>query len=168
MPETGEISVENYLAKERILRCFQCGTCVGGCPVANVAHQYNPRKILGALVDGGEDRVLSSELIWLCASCHTCLERCPRDVGLSHIFIALKNKGAKKGKVPSGLLEEASQLMKIGRTVPLTRPIRQRRLELKLAESPFSDDLVELQTIFRATGFESLLQEAKKANDERI
>ena len=65
---------------EKILQCFQCGTCTSDCPIAKFSDTYRPRQIIRMAQLGLKERVLKSETLWLCASCFTCTDRCPQDI----------------------------------------------------------------------------------------
>jgi len=60
-----------------ITRCYQCGKCTAGCPMAQ-SMDYSPRQIVRLLQLGLADDALRSRTIWMCASCETCATRCPR------------------------------------------------------------------------------------------
>ena len=62
---------------EGLKACFACGACTGGCPVSEVDGAYDPRKIIRMVLLGMKEKVLSSDLIWLCAMCYTCSFHCP-------------------------------------------------------------------------------------------
>ena len=65
---------------EKILKCFQCGTCTSDCPVARFSDNYRPRTLIHMAQLGLKDRVLNCNTLWLCAACFTCTDRCPQDV----------------------------------------------------------------------------------------
>ena len=74
---------------ERVIACYQCGTCSGSCPTAP-AMDYNPRRILHMLRLGLGERVLKSQAIWLCTSCYSCTARCPREIKISDTMLNLR------------------------------------------------------------------------------
>ena len=74
---------------ERVIACYQCGTCSGSCPTA-MAMDYNPRRILHMLRLGLGDRVLKSQAIWLCTSCYSCTARCPREIKITETMLGLR------------------------------------------------------------------------------
>jgi heterodisulfide reductase subunit D len=74
---------------ERVVACYQCGTCSGSCPTAS-AMDYNPRRILHMLRLGLGERVLQSRSIWLCTSCYSCTARCPREIKISDAMLSLR------------------------------------------------------------------------------
>ena len=99
---------------EKLLRCFQCGTCTSDCPVARFSDAYRPRTIIHMAQLGLKDRVLNSETLWLCAACFTCTDRCPQDVEVASVIRVLRNLAAEKGIVPVVFKEQASSILDSG------------------------------------------------------
>jgi heterodisulfide reductase subunit C len=99
---------------ERLLKCFQCGTCTSDCPIARFSDTYRPRQIIRMTQLGLEDKVLSSDTLWLCASCFTCTDRCPQDVEVASVIRVLKNLAAKQGYVPRNFMELGSAILETG------------------------------------------------------
>jgi heterodisulfide reductase subunit C len=99
---------------EKLMRCFQCGTCTSDCPVARFSETYRPRQIIRMAQLGLRDRVLNSETLWLCAACFTCTDRCPQDVEVASVIRVLRNLAAEKGIVPQVFKEEASSILESG------------------------------------------------------
>jgi heterodisulfide reductase subunit D len=81
---------------ERVVACYQCGTCSGSCPTAP-AMDYTPRRMLHMLRLGLGERVLRSRAIWLCTSCYSCTARCPREIKISDAMIALRSLAVEQG-----------------------------------------------------------------------
>jgi heterodisulfide reductase subunit D len=108
-PLTG--STEDVLAAvtglrggERVVACYQCGTCSGSCPTAP-AMEYNPRRILHMLRLGLGERVLQSQSIWLCTSCYSCTARCPREIKISDAMLGLRSLAVDRGlELPPNLV----------------------------------------------------------------
>ena len=48
---------------EKLLKCFQCGTCTSDCPVARFSDSYRPRTILHMARLGLKERVLKSDTL---------------------------------------------------------------------------------------------------------
>jgi heterodisulfide reductase subunit D len=89
---------------ERVIACYQCGTCSGSCPTAP-AMDYNPRRILHMLRLGFDERVLRSQAIWLCTSCYSCTARCPREIKISDAILGLRSLAVDRGvELPANLL----------------------------------------------------------------
>jgi heterodisulfide reductase subunit C len=143
------------LVKEKVLFCYQCGSCVGSCPTARAIPEYNPRKMMEKLILGDWEEVLSDKLIWLCTLCHTCYEVCPQGVGISHIIIELRNLAAERGMAPAGFLEGAKQMAATGWTTPLTGAIQRARVELGLPEIK-ATDTGGIKKLMKRTGFTAL------------
>jgi heterodisulfide reductase subunit C len=81
---------------ERVLQCYQCGTCSGSCPVL-AEMDYGPRRIMHMISMGQEEEVLSSPDIWYCVSCYSCANRCPRDIEVTDVMATLRSTAVKKG-----------------------------------------------------------------------
>jgi heterodisulfide reductase subunit C len=103
------------MSGEDISKCYQCGNCSGGCPVA-FAMDVSPHHIIRLLQLGQEDAVLKANTMWLCVSCLQCYSRCPKFVDLSKILEALRQVGLRKGidhiavkKLPVDLLAKSPQ-----------------------------------------------------------
>ncbi len=99
---------------EKLLRCFQCGTCTSDCPVARFSETYRPRQIIRMAQLGLKGRVLNSDTLWLCAACFTCTDRCPQDVEVASVIRVLRNLAAEKGIVPLVFKEQASSILESG------------------------------------------------------
>ncbi len=141
---------ENY--RKRLAVCYQCGVCTGGCPVAHVKPDYNPRRMLEAIMLGEYSEILSSDLIWLCTSCHSCLERCPQRIEVSELLIELKNLAAETGNIPKLLLERANRIAETGQSTPISKASIVWREKLNLPPiSPVNAE--EVQAILQATNF---------------
>lgn len=138
--------------RKKLAGCYQCGMCTGGCPVAHVKPDYNPRRMLEAIILGQYGEILSSDLVWLCTSCHSCLERCPQRIEVSGLLVELRNLAAESGNVPKLLLERAKRIAETGQSTPISKASLVWREKLNLAPvSPVNVE--ELQAILQATKF---------------
>jgi len=81
---------------EDVRRCYQCGKCSAGCPVA-FAMDIRPNRIIRMIQLGMRDEVLNSRSIWVCGTCSTCTARCPRDVDLCRINDTLRVMAYREG-----------------------------------------------------------------------
>ena len=89
---------------ERVIACYQCGTCSGSCPTAT-AMDYNPRRILHMLRLGLGERVLRSQAIWLCTSCYACTARCPREIKITETMLGLRRLAVdRKIELPPSMI----------------------------------------------------------------
>lgn len=114
---------------QRFMRCFSCGTCVAGCPVAGTTEKYNPRRIIRMALLGMRQEVLTSEFVWLCSSCYTCHERCPQDVHIPDLMNAIRNIAVREGLVPGAMRQQAELLRDYGRLYEITDFENERRTE---------------------------------------
>jgi heterodisulfide reductase subunit C len=99
---------------EKLMRCFQCGTCTSDCPVARFSDTYRPRQIIRMAQFGLRERVLSSDTLWLCAACFTCTDRCPQDVEVASVIRVLRNLAVEKGYVPQVFKEQGASILESG------------------------------------------------------
>ncbi len=85
---------------DAILRCIQCGTCSGSCPLGQ-AMDRGPREIFALLKDSGRSgavrEVLQSTTLWFCVSCYACQVRCPQEIPVTDLLYALKRLAVKHG-----------------------------------------------------------------------
>jgi len=84
---------------ETLLSCIQCGTCSGTCPLS-VYMVHSPRQIMALVRADFKDEVLRSNSIWLCASCYGCTVECPREIRITDIMYALKQRAIRDGVYP--------------------------------------------------------------------
>ena len=84
---------------ESLLSCIQCGTCSGTCPLS-VYMENSPRQIMALVRADFKDEVLRSNSIWLCASCYGCTVECPREIRITDIMYALKQRAIRDGVYP--------------------------------------------------------------------
>jgi heterodisulfide reductase subunit C len=81
---------------EDVSRCFQCGKCTAGCPVA-FDMDITPNQVMRLAQINGRDHVLSSSTIWLCLSCETCSTRCPADIDIAKVMDTLRKISVAEG-----------------------------------------------------------------------
>lgn len=82
-----------------VQKCYQCGKCTAGCPVA-FAMDYSPNQVIRMVQLGLKEEVLRCRTIWLCATCATCATRCPRNVNLTQVMESLRIMAGRSGIVP--------------------------------------------------------------------
>jgi NADPH-dependent glutamate synthase beta subunit-like oxidoreductase len=110
-----EKALDRILDFEKLKYCFECGICTASCPVAELLPEhYNPRILLHSL-PLGDDKLLKSAELWLCAWCYRCHRRCPQGLKLPEIFQAVR-----RFAVESGYMEGFDKALKIIReNIPL-------------------------------------------------
>jgi heterodisulfide reductase subunit C len=99
---------------EKLMRCYQCGTCTSDCPIAKFSDTYRPRQIIRMTQLGLKDRILKSDTLWLCASCFTCTDRCPQDVEVASVIRVLRNLAAEQGHIPQVFKEQCASILESG------------------------------------------------------
>ena len=70
-------------------RCYQCGKCSAGCPMASEM-DLKTHEIIRLVQLDVEDRLLSSEALWMCLTCETCTTRCPNVFDPAAVIDALR------------------------------------------------------------------------------
>ncbi|NOZ26436.1 MAG: hypothetical protein GXP39_00090 [Chloroflexi bacterium] len=84
---------------QNVYLCYQCAKCSSGCPLADYMDML-PNQVMRAL-QLGEDRVLESKTIWLCAACQTCTTRCPQGLDIAGIMDTLRIEARRRGIPPA-------------------------------------------------------------------
>jgi len=142
---------------EKIMLCFQCGTCTADCPIARFSDTYRPRQILRMTQLGLKSRVLSSDVIWLCAACFTCVDHCPQDVEIASVLRALRNLAVKEGFLPAVYKELASNILQTGLAYKIPDLRLKKRGEIGLPPLPKAD-LESVNKLAEATGFSKVIE----------
>ena len=148
---------------EKLMLCFQCGTCTADCPVSRYNESYRPRKILRMAQLGFKDQVLKSDTIWLCAACFTCVDHCPQDVDIAGVLRALRNMAVKEGAMPLNFRELASAIMQTGYAYKIPESRIKKREETALPTLP-KGNLGDIAKLFKVTGFSKILEKSGGSN----
>ena len=151
------------LSHQNVYYCYQCGTCVSGCPVTDFGQ--NTKKLIRKIIFGLRDEVLNDDVIWLCTECYYCAERCPQGVELPTIWVTLRNMAAKEGIVPTNIKAVVNMIRTTGRVAEVAEAMNVRRENLNLpkAEAVPDEVLKEIDEIYKKTGFPSMKK--KKEGD---
>ncbi|MCW4010683.1 MAG: 4Fe-4S dicluster domain-containing protein [Candidatus Bathyarchaeota archaeon] len=121
---------------EKLLKCFQCGTCTSDCPVARYSDSYRPRTLIHMARLGLKDRVLKSDTLWLCAACFTCTDRCPQGVEVASVIRVLRNLAAEEGIVPQVFKDQCSSVLQSGYAYKISELRLKKRDTLGLPPLP--------------------------------
>lgn len=81
-----------------VAKCYQCGKCSGGCPVADHM-DIMPRQVMHLVQLGLVEEALKSKAIWLCATCDTCSTRCPKEVDIARVMETLRIMAKERGYI---------------------------------------------------------------------
>lgn len=84
---------------EKVFDCIQCGACSGTCPMS-IYMDYSPRRIIAMICAGMKKDALRSQTVWLCASCYSCSVICPRQIKITDLMYALKQRAIQEGAYP--------------------------------------------------------------------
>ena len=116
-----------------IQRCFNCGTCVAGCPAAEGESPLLIRSLARMVLLGMEEELMEEESPWLCVTCSACVEMCPMDVKPFEICLAIRRWQSCKDEtyIPPSVGEIFSR----GHTQPVEK-VQELRLSVKLEEVP--------------------------------
>ena len=90
-------------------KCYQCGKCTAGCPMAH-AMDLTPREIIRHLQLGLLNDVLHSKSVWICAGCHTCSARCPNEIDVSHLMEVVRQEAKMRNIIPSGDIDKFAKI----------------------------------------------------------
>ena len=84
-----------------VQRCYQCGKCTAGCPVAN--EMDNPPSVTLRMLQtedpANDEKVLRSHSIWLCVTCEMCLCRCPMEIDIPAMMDYLRQRSISEKKI---------------------------------------------------------------------
>jgi len=145
---------------EKVMLCFQCGTCTADCPIARFNDFYRPRKLIRMTQLGLKDRLLSNDVIWLCSTCYTCIDHCPQDVGIASIVRALRNLTVETGRMPPVYKELASNILKTGYAYVIPDLRLKKREEQRLPALP-KTNLESVAKLFDITGLSKTLEKVR-------
>jgi heterodisulfide reductase subunit D len=84
---------------EKILTCYQCGTCSVSCP-ATTLMDYTPRQLWQLMRLGLRDEVIHSRTFWLCTQCYACSARCPRGIMTGETMRHLREWAVAQNQIP--------------------------------------------------------------------
>jgi heterodisulfide reductase subunit C len=161
---------------DQILKCIQCGTCTGSCPMAQ-AMDYGPRRLFAMAKGGDFDEVFRANTYWICASCYFCTVRCPRGIKITDIMYALKELSIKQGFYPAneptvkmyqsfkevveqyGRLSEAKMMQKFSMKAP-SQILKKAGLGIKLLMKKRIETKVE--PVQNLEAFRRIIQKAKE------
>jgi heterodisulfide reductase subunit C len=144
---------------EGILHCYACGTCSASCPIRAIDDEFNPRRIIRLALLGLKDEVLRSQFIWLCTGCFICQERCPQDVRITDLMMALRNIATEEGYPHPTLQAIAEALEAHGAILEIGEFENDRRTKAGLPARHMSAGPVK--DIIEGTGLGPRLREAK-------
>ena len=82
-------------------KCYQCGKCSAGCPVADEM-DLPPSLVMRMLQTNrpeNDEKILRSKTIWLCLTCEMCIARCPMSIDIPKVMDFLREKSRTEKKI---------------------------------------------------------------------
>jgi heterodisulfide reductase subunit C len=146
---------------ENLMHCYQCGTCTADCPIAKRVPEFRPRKIARLVMYGQKERLLSDDLLYLCAGCYTCYEHCPQEVHVSEIISALRKISLEEGHLLPGFKALMESLPEMGYIYEIGEFENEMREDDGLPPAPTTDK-AGVEAIMRATGFLGKVEASKR------
>ena len=137
---------------EKLMLCYQCGTCTADCPVAKRVEEFRPRRIARLAAYGQKERLLGGDTLWLCAGCYTCYERCPEQVRISEIVSALRKLALSEGIIHPTYKALMESLTEMGYIYEIGEFENEMREDDGLPPAP-EPDTAQIKAIMEKTGF---------------
>lgn len=75
-------------------QCYQCARCSGVCQLSKV-QKFSPSRIIQQILEGFEEKVINSGVLWDCLTCNACLQNCPKDINFADIVRIARYKMRK-------------------------------------------------------------------------
>jgi Fe-S oxidoreductase len=119
---------------DRVQACLQCGTCSGICPFGYLM-DYPPSKMISALRAGVFEKVIKTDMVWMCVSCYACTNSCPAKIPLTPgLMTRAKEELLLAGNVPVELQDALQNTQRYGN--PLGESPRKRAAWISGIEPP--------------------------------
>jgi heterodisulfide reductase subunit C len=85
-----------------VARCYQCGKCSAGCPLASEM-DFPPSQIMHLLqlgdLPGFAELAMRSHTVWLCLTCEICYCRCPMELDIPKVMDVLRHESLARNMV---------------------------------------------------------------------
>jgi CoB--CoM heterodisulfide reductase subunit B len=124
--------IREHFDLQALKRCHQCRACENDCPAALNVPKFEPQEIIGKVLAGKLEELLSLPEIWNCVECHTCRELCPQKFGMEQVFSILKHLAVSQNLTPDTL---KNMMQSFNSTAMLGQPQATLRKRLKLPEA---------------------------------
>ncbi len=92
---------------EDLHHCFNCSTCLAGCPASYGDPPLLVRNLARMVILGLEEDLLNEDTPWACVSCSKCEEMCPMDVKPFEMILAIRQwqSANDETRVPPSIVE---------------------------------------------------------------
>jgi heterodisulfide reductase subunit C len=136
-----------------IRNCFNCGTCVAGCPAAEAKPPLLIRRLVRMVLLGLDDELLEEETPWTCVSCSLCEEMCPMGVHPFEVCLGIRRWQSKQDE--TYIPPATTEIFQGGHTQAVGK-VQELRKSVGLEEVPptivkFPDLLEKFQAMLRET-----------------
>jgi len=93
--------------REDLRYCFNCSTCISGCPASNADPPLLIRNLARMAILGLEDELLDDDTPWTCVTCSRCEEMCPMDVKPFELCLAIRKWQSENDptRIPPSIVE---------------------------------------------------------------
>lgn len=120
-----------------LLHCFNCGTCISGCPASEAGEPLLIRDLARKVILGLKEELEEADSPWACVTCSRCEEMCPMDVKPFELALAIRRWQCRidDTRIPPVLPEFFER--------GYTQPVDQKELRISLG----LDELPSLGTI---------------------
>jgi heterodisulfide reductase subunit C len=88
----------NKKSGANVLECYQCGKCVGTCPVSQYM-DFPPREIMQMIKLGLRNESYMANSHWFCLTCSACSGRCPREIDIPAVMEAVRHLAIEENQV---------------------------------------------------------------------
>ena len=138
-----------------ILYCFNCGTCISGCPASEAKPPLLIRSLARMVILGLEDALLEEDTPWTCVTCSRCEEMCPMNVRPFELCLAIRRWQCKNDetRLPTSVIE----IYKRGYTQPVEKGDDLRKSVGLVEKLPVITEFPELLKKFQAMLMETEL-----------
>ncbi len=138
--------------------CFNCGTCIAGCPASNAAPPLLIRNVVRMVLLGLEDELLDEDSPWSCVTCSKCEQMCPMGVRPFEVCLEVRRWQCQNDE--TRIPPSTAELFKRGYTQPVEK-VQDLRRSVGLTETlPTITEFPEL-----LEKFQELLMDVKVIQD---
>ncbi|MBS7249037.1 MAG: (Fe-S)-binding protein [Candidatus Freyarchaeota archaeon] len=108
------VSASGSTISDIVKYCYQCGKCVGTCPVSGLKN-FNPRLMIHEILLNGSECLVRSDDIWSCLTCDQCSAICPMGIEFSKFVRGARAESFKRGicgeEAHTGILSTITKIM---------------------------------------------------------
>lgn len=142
-----------------VLKCYQCGTCVGDCPATIDA--LHVRRLMKLAIYGLDEPLKGDAAVWSCTTCHQCSERCPEGASPTELVMAIRRLQSQEGMLPEAIRRICLNILANGHAIEVEDKHKKARKAVGLPELPptalsHPEALEEIKAIVESRGLAAL------------